>query len=226
MTPPLLIEILFFDGVDELAPFRVLRGAIGAGANFSVRLVTLTAVEEVTASCGLCFRPDGVLDEPDILVVPDGGWVAQSDIGPWGEAHRGTIPTAIAHQADGSAVVATVCTGTMLAAYGGLVTGRHAITHHAAIDDLRASGANVVFARVVDDSDLISAERWVSHPASTSRFGWSNASQAPRLPPRSNPPSNTSAAASSGAGSSLPCSFESKRVQSLIPAGIGSYGSP
>jgi transcriptional regulator GlxA family with amidase domain len=45
----------------------------------------------------------------------------------------------------------------MLAAYAGLATGRNVITHHAALDDLRASGANVIQARVVDDGDLISA---------------------------------------------------------------------
>ncbi len=98
MTPPLLIEILVLDGgtagrrdggdgvdeLDALAPFRVLRGAVGAGANFAVRLVTLTAVEEVTASCGLRFRSAGVLGEPDSLVVPGSGCAARSDIGAWG----------------------------------------------------------------------------------------------------------------------------------------------
>ena len=156
----LSIEILVFDGVDELdalAPYRVLRGAIGAGADFAVRLVTLTAVDEVTASCGLRFRPDGVLGEPDILVVPGGGWAARAEIGAWGEAQRGVIPAAIAMQAKRGKTIATVCTGAMLAAYGGLTADRNAITHHAAIEGLRASGANVVEARVVDDGDLISA---------------------------------------------------------------------
>lgn len=157
---PLRIEIIVFDGVDELdalAPYRVLRGAVGAGAEFEVRLVTLTATEEVTASCSLRFRPDGVLEEPDILVVPGGGWAARAEIGAWGETQRGVIPNAIARQAKHGATIATVCTGAMLAAYGGLTAGRNAITHHAAIEDLRASGANVVDARVVDDGDLISA---------------------------------------------------------------------
>lgn len=160
---PLRIEIIVFDGVDELdalAPYRVLRGAVGAGAEFEVRLVTLTATDEVTASCGLRFRPDGVLGEPsppDILVVPGGGWAARAEVGAWGEAQRGVIPAAIAKQAKRGATIATVCTGAMLAAYGGLTAGRNVITHHAAVDDLRGSGANIVEARVVDDGDLISA---------------------------------------------------------------------
>jgi transcriptional regulator GlxA family with amidase domain len=46
----------------------------------------------------------------------------------------------------------------MLVAAAGLLNGRPAITHHAAIDDLREAGATVIEdARVVDDGDLLSA---------------------------------------------------------------------
>ena len=45
----------------------------------------------------------------------------------------------------------------MLANASGLLRGRHATTHHSAIADLRAAGAEVVAARVVDDGDLISS---------------------------------------------------------------------
>jgi putative intracellular protease/amidase len=57
----------------------------------------------------------------------------------------------------GRAVVATVCTGAMLATAAGLTRGRPAVTHHDAIEDLRAAGAEVVEARVVDDGDLVTA---------------------------------------------------------------------
>ena len=122
------IDILVFDGVDELdalAPYRVLRGATGAGADFAVRLVTLGPAETVTASAGLRFAADGVLGNPvlpDILVVPGGGWGTRSEIGAWGEAQRGEIPAALAQAArDAPAMtLATVCTGAMLAAYAGL----------------------------------------------------------------------------------------------------------
>lgn len=156
----LAIEILVFDGVDELdalAPFRVLRGARAAGAEFDVRLVTVAPVETVTASAGLRFLPDGVIGEPDILLVPGGGWAQRADVGAWGEAQRGVIPGEIGKQAERGATIATVCTGAMLAAHAGLAAGRNVITHHAALDDLRAAGANVIQARVVDDGDLISA---------------------------------------------------------------------
>jgi transcriptional regulator GlxA family with amidase domain len=39
----------------------------------------------------------------------------------------------------------------------GLLRGRHATTHHAAIAELRQAGAEVINARVVDDGDIITA---------------------------------------------------------------------
>jgi hypothetical protein len=47
--------------------------------------------------------------------------------------------------------------GAMLVAAAGLLEGRPAITHHSAIDDLRAAGAEVIHARVVDAGDVITA---------------------------------------------------------------------
>jgi transcriptional regulator GlxA family with amidase domain len=43
----------------------------------------------------------------------------------------------------------------MLLAAAGLTQGRHATTHHVAREALRATGAVLVDARVVDDGDLI-----------------------------------------------------------------------
>jgi transcriptional regulator GlxA family with amidase domain len=45
----------------------------------------------------------------------------------------------------------------MLVAAAGLLKGRPATTHHGAIDDLRAAGAEIIEARVVDDGDVVSA---------------------------------------------------------------------
>lgn len=159
------IDILIFDGVDELdaiAPYRVLKGARWAGANFSVRLVTLRPAATVTASAGLTVVPDGVLGDPalpDILIVPGGGWASRAEVGAWAEAQRGEIPAALAKAiAEAPAMtLATVCTGAMLAAYAGLTAGRRAITHHAALAELAEKGTEVIPARVVDDGSLISA---------------------------------------------------------------------
>ena len=45
----------------------------------------------------------------------------------------------------------------MLLAAAGILKGRPATTHHGAIKDLEASGANVVDARVVDDGNIVTA---------------------------------------------------------------------
>jgi transcriptional regulator GlxA family with amidase domain len=155
------VEILVFDGFDDLdglAPLRVLRGAAAIGAPFDVALVTLEPAAEVTTSSGLRVIPDGVLGEKvDILVVPGGGWANRAERGAWAEYYRAALPDAIARLHGGGAVVATVCTGGMLAERAGIIRDRPAITHHAAIGDLRASGAEVVQARVVDDGDFVSS---------------------------------------------------------------------
>jgi len=77
------IRIVVFDGVDEIdfiGPYEVLRRAArlanadpatGASAEVDVRLVTLEPQAQVTASNGLRFLPDGVLeDSADLIVVP------------------------------------------------------------------------------------------------------------------------------------------------------------
>jgi len=45
----------------------------------------------------------------------------------------------------------------MLLAASGLTAGRRATTHQSAIEDLRASGAEIVEDRFVDDGDLVTA---------------------------------------------------------------------
>ena len=156
------LVILLFDGVEELdfvGPFEVLATAADFEPDLSVSLRTLEAVERVTASHGLRVEPDGPLDEvdPDLVVVPGGGWNDRAGAGAWAEAERGAIPDALARLHDGGATVAGVCTGGMLISRAGLTEGRPAITHAGAIDDLRESGAEVVDARVVDDGDVVTA---------------------------------------------------------------------
>jgi transcriptional regulator GlxA family with amidase domain len=156
------IAVVVFEGFDELdaiGPLEVLRSAAAGGADLEVALVALDGAEEVTGSHGLRVRPDGRLDpdRTDLLVVPGGGWSDRAPQGAWTEAERGELPAAIAAVHRGGAMVATVCTGAMLATAAGLTRGRPAVTHHSAIEELRAAGAQVVEARVVDDGDLVTA---------------------------------------------------------------------
>jgi len=157
------VAVVVFEGFDELdaiGPLEVLRNAAVMGAaDLSVDLVSLDGAAEVTGDHGLRVRPDGPLDREatDLVVIPGGGWNDRGTHGAWAEAERGELPAAIAAAHEAGAVVATVCTGAMLASAAGLTRSRPAVTHHDAIDDLRAAGAQVVEARVVDDGDLVTA---------------------------------------------------------------------
>ncbi len=159
----MLFKIVVFEGFDELdaiAPFEVLQNAAAAGADARVDLVTLDGTAEVTAAHGLRIRPGGRLEQgepPDVVIVAGGGWNNRAPRGVRAEVASGAIPAALARLHDGGATVATVCTGALLAAAAGITAGRPATTHHGAIADLGASGAEIVQARVVDDGDLVSA---------------------------------------------------------------------
>jgi transcriptional regulator GlxA family with amidase domain len=155
------IAIILFDGFDELdaiGPYEVFRHAAKLGADIDVELLTLSDVEEVTASGGLRVRPHGCLQEaPDMAVVPGGGWNDRASQGAWTEVQRGQLTQVLRELHDGGTAIATVCTGGMVAAAAGLTNKRPGTTHHAALEELRASGAHVIDARVVDDGDLTMA---------------------------------------------------------------------
>ena len=166
------VDVLLYDGFDELdgiGPYEVFDYAAdfaGEGDDRAgrVRYVTLDERDSVTASHGTRIGVDGVLtepgaaDAPDLLVVPGGGWSARDEeASAWAEAQKGDVPRALADHHAGGTRIASVCTGSMLLAAAGVTDGRRAVTHAAAIDELRESGADVVDARVVDDGDLLSA---------------------------------------------------------------------
>jgi transcriptional regulator GlxA family with amidase domain len=154
-------EVLLYDGFDELdalAPWEVLEGVARGIDDLDAALVTLDGAAPVRASHGTVITPHRALSERvDILVVPGGGWVDRSRDGAWTQVERGEAPAAIRARHEAGALVASVCTGALLLAAGGLLEGRPAITHHSAIEDLRATGAQIVHARVVDDGDVVTA---------------------------------------------------------------------
>jgi uncharacterized protein (DUF427 family)/putative intracellular protease/amidase len=155
------IDIVLFDGVDELdavGPLEVLRGAAAQGADLEVRLVTRTEPLEVTGNHGLRVRADAVYTPgADILLVPGGGWIARAEAGAWAEAERGDWLPLIKTAAGSGVLLAGVCTGVMLLARAGVIGARPATTHHAARADLEAAGVRFVDQRVVDAGGLITA---------------------------------------------------------------------
>ncbi|PSP74914.1 AraC family transcriptional regulator [Halobacteriales archaeon QS_1_68_20] len=152
------VEVLLFEGFDELdavGPYEVLDNGRRHGADLTVSTVTLAPTESVTASHGLTVVPDGTLGQPDLLVVPGGGWSA-GEGGVATAVEKGEIPAAVAERHDDGAAVASVCTGAMILAEAGLLDGRPATTHHVAHEDL-AEVTERIDARVVDDGEVLTA---------------------------------------------------------------------
>jgi transcriptional regulator GlxA family with amidase domain len=136
----------------------VFRNAAIGGADLHATLVTRERASQVTGSHGLVVIPQDVLTaDVDLVLVPGGGWNDRAEEGAWGEAERGALPAALRDLSSRGVAVGSICTGAMLLAVAGLTKGRPAVTHHSALDGLRASGAEVIDARVVDDGDLLTA---------------------------------------------------------------------
>lgn len=153
----MICDIVVFDGVDELdalGPLEVLRRV---PVGWQTRLVTQRPQRMVTGSVGLQFVPDGVWEpgRSDILIIPGGGWAARAATGAWAEHLRGDLIEPIRTARGHTPLIAGVCTGTMLLAHAGVITGRRAATHHTAREELSQLGVAVVDARVVDDGDLV-----------------------------------------------------------------------
>jgi transcriptional regulator GlxA family with amidase domain len=155
------IDIVLFDGFDELdaiAPYEVLRTAEALGADLHAELVGARGAGQVTAAHGTRLLVDRGPDEASgMLLVPGGGWNDRRPAGARAEVASGELPALLARAHAGGAVVASVCTGAMVLAAAGLTEGLPATTHHEAVEDLRATGALIVDARVVDDGDLLTA---------------------------------------------------------------------
>jgi transcriptional regulator GlxA family with amidase domain len=152
------VEVLVFEGVDELdavGPFEVL-----SGAGFPTTTVGWPAGRDsIRGANGLTIGVDGpVGDQPGLLIVPGGGWLARSDVGVRPLVEGSELPQVITRLHANGTVVASVCTGAMLLAAAGLLKGRPAVTNRRALDDLRTTGADVRDdARVVDDGDVLTS---------------------------------------------------------------------
>jgi putative intracellular protease/amidase len=148
-----LTEVLVFDGFDDLdaiAPLEIL-----TAAGFPTRVVRPAGHPSTVRSAhGLVMRVDAELGSPALVLVPGGGWLdAAAGVR---DQCEGPLPAALAALHEAGAVVASVCTGAMLLARAGLLTGRPAVTNRNALDDLAAAGADVRRdARVVDDGSVV-----------------------------------------------------------------------
>ncbi|MER5973577.1 DJ-1/PfpI family protein [Streptomyces sp. NPDC002055] len=146
------IAILLFDrltALDAVGPYEVLSRLPGAEPVFVGERTG--PVRNESGSLGLVA--DALLGElpaPDVIVVPGGpGQTAQMEDGPVHDWLR---------SADrGSTWTASVCTGSLILAAAGLLTGRRATSHWLALDQLPALGAEPVRERYVFDGKYATA---------------------------------------------------------------------
>jgi transcriptional regulator GlxA family with amidase domain len=154
MTPAPHTQVLFFDGVDDLDPVGPLEILTAAG--FPTRPVRPPGHPAMVHTAhGLVIAVEAELDaDAELVIIPGGGWFDE------GEGVRrlsaGPLPAQLGGLHATGTLLASVCTGAMLLAATGLLTGRRAVTNRHALDDLRDAGAEVhPEARVVDDGDLV-----------------------------------------------------------------------
>ncbi|MDX2818940.1 DJ-1/PfpI family protein [Streptomyces sp. NPDC006207] len=170
----MLAQFVLYDGFDPLdviAPLEVLTaGGIRAG------LVSAEGAREVPAGLGLPSLRAAAAFDPGrggLVVVPGaaGRIPAADGDGEDGDGEDGdTVPAVLARALRTGlppllrtalerpdVTVATVCGGSLLLAMAGLIGGRPVTGHHLGTAGLRAAGATVVDARVVDDGDLVSS---------------------------------------------------------------------
>ncbi|AJF68655.1 DJ-1/PfpI family protein [Streptomyces vietnamensis] len=162
-TGPLRVQVVMFDGVEELdfaAPYEVFSAAgFFTPRPVEVRYVSATGARTVTAAYGTTVRGlrPWAPDEADLLVVPGGGYARRDSPGVWAEIDRGTLPHALASAVRSGLTISALCTGVMLLSAVGLTKGRPCTTHHKARPDLQQQGGLLKNARVVDDGDLVTA---------------------------------------------------------------------
>lgn len=127
---------------EEPSPFEVILVAQDAGP--------------VVASGGLRVIPDGTLDNCpalDILLVP-GGWGTRREI------HNAPLMRWIAERGGQVETLTSVCTGSMLLGHAGLLDGRRATTHWAALDWMRETFPSVTVEdqlHVVQDGHVLTS---------------------------------------------------------------------
>ncbi|CAO5178479.1 Isonitrile hydratase [Frankia sp. AiPs1] len=130
------IAILLFERVtvlDAIGPFEVLQHLPGAQVVFvGERAGT---VRSETGSLGLTVDASlGEVTSPDVVLVPGGP--GQSDHMADGPVHRWLRAVD-----QTSTWTTSVCTGSLILAAAGLLTGRRAATYWLAVDELAAFGA-------------------------------------------------------------------------------------
>jgi cyclohexyl-isocyanide hydratase len=147
---PLSIGSLVFprmDQIDFTGPFEVFARIPDASVHVIAK--TTDPVHDVK---GLMLTPTMSISEaPEFDVLAVAGGLGQQAL-----MDDEQIMSIIKRHVDAGRVVFSVCTGALLCGAAGVLKGRQATTHWAALDLLKFYGANPVKSRVVVDGNYVS----------------------------------------------------------------------
>jgi putative intracellular protease/amidase len=144
------IAIVLFDrftALDAVGPFQVFNSLPGADVSFVAESTGPVRDDgrHLALSADVTFAD---VPRPDIVVVPGGpGQSGQMEDGPLRQWLLAADQT--------SEWTTSVCTGSLILAGAGLLTGRRATSHWLAYDELARLGANPVADRVVFDGKYV-----------------------------------------------------------------------
>ncbi|HWN35270.1 MAG TPA: DJ-1/PfpI family protein [Pseudonocardia sp.] len=146
------LAILLFDRfttLDAVGPYEVLSRLPGAETVFVAEQAG-PVTNDVGSLSVVATRSLDQVPSPDLVLVPGGPGQAElmSD-GPVHEWLRAADRT--------STWTTSVCTGSLILAAAGLLTGRRATTHWLAVDQLPTLGAVIADQRVVIDGKYVTA---------------------------------------------------------------------
>jgi transcriptional regulator GlxA family with amidase domain len=154
------VGIVVFEDVEELdfaGPWEVLGAWAERAPEDAVRLRLLARdTSPVRCRKGLRVVPDAALAESgdlDLVVIPGGRGARRAMTS---EELLGWVRGQAGH----GALVTSVCTGALVLAAAGLLDGRAATTHHAALDELRAAARDVEVRgdeRFVDEGPVVTS---------------------------------------------------------------------
>lgn len=154
------IEIAIYEGFDEVdavGPFEVLSNVSVQHPDVAVELVGAHGPGEVVGGHGLRVQcAEGLSDSANLVIVPGGGWLRGGGVRE--QYEDGRLAERLRELHDGGIAVASVCTGGILLAQSGILDGRPATTHRAALDGLGQLGTDIEVdreARVIDDGDVL-----------------------------------------------------------------------
>ena len=155
-----VIGVALFDGAEELdwaGPWEVLAAWAQQWPDDGVRVFTLArAASEVTCAKGLRVLPDETWETApplDVLVYPGGR-------GTRAELRDEAVLDWVRGVSRSGAVVASVCTGSLVLAAAGLLDGKPATTHWQSLELLPTLGKDIEVRpddRFVDNGQVITA---------------------------------------------------------------------